>query len=565
MDHAVWRYCLRQLRYFLAQKAHGKYLEGLSKTGITIEEIPSIDGICQKLNAFGWGAVPVSGFLPPAIFMEMQSLGILPIAREIRKLEHISYTPAPDIVHEAGGHAPFLAYPPFASYLKKYAQISRKALISKQDLAQYKKIRELSDKKGDPSSTEDDIQQAERDLDNVTREIKFVSEAAQLARMNWWTAEYGLVGSLENPKIYGAGLLSSLGEAKSCLSQEVEKIPFSLNCINYAYDITEKQPQLFVISKFEDLEKVLGQLSETMAYKRGGVYGLCRARESETVNTIELNSGLQISGLLTNYTTQNGQCVYYRFTGPTQLSFENKELPGHGVNYHSQGFSSPLGGLKNSQKCLCQFTDSDLASRGWVTGQNCELVFNSGVRVQGRLESTHRTVHGLLALMSFSSCRVSLATEVLFDPSWGVFDMAVGCQVQSVFSGPADSKNYGLTEDFFTSQVRDSKDIQKQDPKNKEIHLFYQEVREKRKKGQVSLDFIQSIFNQVRQDFPKDWLLSLELLELCHGTASETSQFRDLVQSLSHHLKDRGNENPREKIGIQEGLDLAQWNTDVRD
>ena len=120
IDHATWRYILRQLKNYLSENAHECYLDGLEKTGITVEEIPSIDRICKKLQAFGWTAVPVSGFIPPAAFMEMQSLGILPIASDMRTLDHILYTPAPDIVHDLYGHLPFFtdqAYADFCAHL----------------------------------------------------------------------------------------------------------------------------------------------------------------------------------------------------------------------------------------------------------------------------------------------------------------------------------------------------------------------------------------------------------------------------------------------------------------
>ena len=94
-DQAVWRYIMYQLKSYLATYAHSCYVEGLSKTGIDIESIPRIDVVNEKLKPFGWGAIPVSGFIPPAAFMEFQSLGYLPIASEMRTIEHILYTPAP--------------------------------------------------------------------------------------------------------------------------------------------------------------------------------------------------------------------------------------------------------------------------------------------------------------------------------------------------------------------------------------------------------------------------------------------------------------------------------------
>ena len=57
--------------------------------------------------------------------------------------------------------------------------------------------------------------------------------------MNWWTAEYGLIGEIDDPKIYGAGLLSSVIESYHCLSEKVEKIPYTIDSTKYDYDITE--------------------------------------------------------------------------------------------------------------------------------------------------------------------------------------------------------------------------------------------------------------------------------------------------------------------------------------
>ncbi len=107
LDHACWRYILRQLKKFLSNHAHQSYLSGLEKTGLDIETVPNISDISAHLENFGWRALPVSGFIPPAAFMELQSLSVLPIASDMRSIDHLMYTPAPDIVHDAAGHAPF--------------------------------------------------------------------------------------------------------------------------------------------------------------------------------------------------------------------------------------------------------------------------------------------------------------------------------------------------------------------------------------------------------------------------------------------------------------------------
>src|SRR6185437_6285197 len=153
IDHASWRYILRVSKAFFSKFAHQKYLDGLVETGISTERIPLIDEMDTKLRRLGWRAVPVSGFIPPAVFMEFQSLGILPIACEMRTLEHLAYTPAPDIVHEAAGHAPIIADPDYAAYLRNYGEVARRAIFSDKDMAVYAAVRALSEVKEDPAST----------------------------------------------------------------------------------------------------------------------------------------------------------------------------------------------------------------------------------------------------------------------------------------------------------------------------------------------------------------------------------------------------------------------------
>ena len=87
-----------------------------------------------------------------------------------------------------------------------------------------------------------------------------------LSRMNWWTVEYGLIGNIKNPKIYGAGLLSSVSESENCLNNKIKKIPFDLDCINYAYDITEQQPQLFVTKNLNVCEMFFFNSSKAVRY-----------------------------------------------------------------------------------------------------------------------------------------------------------------------------------------------------------------------------------------------------------------------------------------------------------
>lgn len=557
IDHAVWRYILRQLKNYLAKNAHHCYLEGLEKTGITVEEIPSIDTICKKLQNFGWSAVPVSGFIPPAAFMELQSLGILPIATDMRTIDHLLYTPAPDIVHEAAGHAPILINPEFAKYLKQYANVAKHAIVSSEDLGLYEAIRELSDIKEHPDSTEEEITAANDRLNAIAGSMTVVSEATLLGRMNWWTAEYGLIGALTEPKIYGAGLLSSYGEAKECLSDKVRKIPLSVDCVNFSYDITEPQPQLFVAHSFGELTRVLHELSLQMAYKKGGIFGLKKAIEAKTVNTVQLNSGLQVSGKVVEFIEKENQCVFFRCEGPTQLCIGYKQLAGHDKTYHSQGFSSPLGFVEGLEECLSWASDEDLESIGVVQGKRCQIRFESGVKVSGKLDTVLRSQRKELCVMSFSDCTVTFEGKTLFKPEWGTFDMAVGSKVDSVFAGPADRKGYGLTDSFAKKRVNK----RKLSPKDIALNKLYQQLRELRKDQVADLAIYRSLLSQLNEVARDEWLLRLELVELTYQLEAKLGKdglsFRDSLQS---ELEQMIASKPNLKTVIQDGLALAPQN-----
>ncbi|MCM2282883.1 MAG: aromatic amino acid hydroxylase [Bdellovibrionaceae bacterium] len=561
VDHAVWRYILRQLRSYLSQHAHPCYLDGLKKTGISIDRIPSIADISQHIEKFGWRAIPVSGFIPPAAFMELQALGFLPIASDMRTLQHMMYTPAPDIVHEAAGHAPILVDPDFAAYLKAYAQVARKAIISHQDMAQYDAIRVLSDLKEHPASTPAQIQVAEQHLNEVTRGITHISEAARLGRMNWWTAEYGLIGSLEDPRIFGAGLLSSVGEARGCLRPEVKKLPLTIACVDYAYDITEPQPQLFVTPSFENLQAVLEELADTMAFRMGGTSGLEKAQTAQTVNTVELDSGLQIGGKLVRWIPAHSgaqpsghRVAYLQFEGPTQLAFGGHELAGQGVKHHALGFGTPIGFLQgHAGNSLANFDDHALGTLGVRMGQPARLMFESGAVVEGRVQGWLRSPNGRLLVLSFQECTVTLGDKILFQPEWGTFDMGVGANVVSVYGGPPDRESYGLTADFEARRVP-PKIYSATETRTFEIYKILQDLREASATDATRLaSTLTQALETVEREAPHEWLLKLEALELAERLPSPPPWQARVRQDLENIAES----NAELRAPIEDGLRLV--------
>src|SRR6476469_6173401 len=277
--HAVWRFIMRQNIFFLKEYAHKVYFQGLLDTGISFERIPRISEMNEILGQIGWGAVAVDGFIPPAAFMEFQAYKVLVIACDMRQIHHIEYTPAPDIVHEAAGHAPIIVDREYSNYLQRFGEVGAKAMQSRKDFELYQAIRHLSILKELPNSDPKEVEKATREVERRQKNLGEPSEMALLSRLHWWTVEYGLIGTLDKPKIYGAGLLSSIGESVSCLEANVKKLWYSMEAANQPFGITTRQPQLFVCQDFTHLSDVLEDFASKMAYRVGGLEGLNKAIE----------------------------------------------------------------------------------------------------------------------------------------------------------------------------------------------------------------------------------------------------------------------------------------------
>ncbi len=553
IDHASWRFILRISRAFFTKNAHPKYLAGLQETGISSERIPLVDEMDAKLKRFGWRAVPVSGFIPPAAFMEFQSLGILPIACEMRTLDHLAYTPAPDIVHEAAGHAPILADPEYASYLRCYGEIARKAIFSSKDMEVYEAIRLLSDIKENPKSTAAEIDGAQVRLDQALAGVDYLSEATLLARMNWWTVEYGLVGSVDNPKIYGAGLLSSVGESFNCLKPAVQKIPFSLSCINVNYDITRPQPQLFITPDFPALSEVLEEFAYKMAFRQGGVEGLDKAKRAATVTTVQLESGLQLSGVVERFiVSRKGDVEFLKLAGPSQLAIADHELEGHGPSYHSQGYSTPLGPIAGLGKTVAELSRKELEGLGFTGSSVGTLEFASGIVLQGVLKSCVER-DGNIRVATFDQCRIARGNEIFYRPEWGTFDLAAGSVVASVFGGAADRGAYLRGTGGFKQKPQHPKCNLTDE--NRELNQLYAQVRAVREDAAASAETektLSKIHAELERQFPEDWLLRLELLELVRK-----SKLQPIWEStLLDRLHDIADSRQDKKEMITRGLEL---------
>jgi len=197
---------------------------------------------------------------------------------------------------------------------------------------------------------------------------------------------------------------------------------------------------------------------------------------------------------------QNKNPIYLHATGPCALAYKDKELPGHSRDYHKDGFGSPIGNWK----------PTDLKK-----GERATLQFESGITVEGRIDKSLER-DGKLLLITFSNCTAKRGDHVLFDPSWGNYDMAVGDQISSVFNGAGDKDAYNQV-----ALVPKERTIKvPSDAKRKKLENLYAQVRKIRetKKGYERLG---EIWETQRAEHPEDWLLSMEIYEILDMTEQQ--------------------------------------------
>lgn len=540
VDQAVWRYVMKRNFAYLNKVAHSSYLDGLSQTGIDLDRIPSMYGMNRILQRIGWAAVAVDGLIPTSAFLEFQAYNVLVIASEIRTLEDIEYTPIPDIIHESAGHAPIIANAEYAEFLRRLGQIGCKAISSSVDNQLDEAVRNLTLLKEKEDTTAKEIHEAEESVRYI-QGLPNLSEMRAIRNLHWWSVEYGLIGTPVDFRIYGAGLLSSIGESKWCMSEKVAKLPYSLDSAICDFDYTKPQPQLFVTPDFAHLSYVVEEYADQMALRKGGQVALEKLQESSKLGTIELSTGIQISGRFTDHILDPVYGpVYFQTSGPTALSYREKELIGHGISTYKTGFGSPIGKLKGINIAIEDMSPRDLDAYNIYEGRKVKLAFEGGILVEGEVITGIRNLQGKILLIRFKHCIVKHLERVLFHPDWGVYNMAIGKEIVSGYAGPADINSFDLVQhkvDMGSMAVGSVKDAV--------LEKMYEWASPF---GSPTDDEILIAIQQLQSKYDGEWLLLLnwrkKLSSIGHASAS-------VVEDLLDHLK---HQRPEVSHLIEAGL-----------
>jgi len=542
-DHASWRFIMAVSKKFFTSHAHPLYLKGLEATGISTERIPLISEMDAALRKMGWRAVAINGFIPPSIFLELQSLKILAIACDMRKIENLGYTPSPDIVHEAAGHAPIVCDPKYRTYLEAYGQIARNAIISKQDLGLYDAIFNLSEIKENPKSTATEIEEAQKKFEEVAAQISEPSEAALLTRMAWWTTEYGMIEVEGQNLIYGAGLLSSVYESRHCIHPDVLKVPFHLEAaIKTSYDITRPQPQLFVAKDFESLTEALEEFADKMSFRRGGAYGLNVAKQAEATVTIQLDSGMQLTGIVSDFQmNENKEVLSFTLDGSKQ--FSHREVS---FNEFSYSLFGNLIHFPMFHPSISQVSIQDLLKKLHGSG----LPTLNGNIITGQFKKEMKVGTGGRVIVLENVKIVDNDGKLVFAESRKPYPFILGSKVVSVFGGAADRKEFALRHSNHKKKVKSHKT--NATAANQSVNDLYQRIRTYREKNEHQPQQLMALLQDALGNFKNEWLLQFEMLELYLKQAPHSDESNLLYQNL----KRIGEEFPKVKEQVEMGLEL---------
>jgi len=214
--HAIWRALFERQSRLLVGRASRQFLGGLEGLGVAAEAIPEFERLSDILEAAtGWRIVAVPGLVPDDVFFRHLAGRRFPATNWIRKPEQMDYIQEPDVFHDVFGHVPLLMNPAFADYMAAYGKAGLAA-----------------DAQG---------------------------ELHYLARLYWYTVEFGLMRSSGRLFIYGSGIVSSRAESVYCLESPIPaRVAFDpMRVMRTAYKIDDLQAIYFVIERFEDLFRAL--------------------------------------------------------------------------------------------------------------------------------------------------------------------------------------------------------------------------------------------------------------------------------------------------------------------
>jgi phenylalanine-4-hydroxylase len=211
-EHRVWKTLFERQSKLLPGRACDEFIQGMRNLTMDTDQIPDFRRLSDVLmKQTGWQVVAVPGLVPDEVFFDHLANRRFPAGQFIRKPEELDYLEEPDVFHDVFGHVPMLMHPVFADYMQAYGVGGLRA----------------------------------RDLGMLPN----------LARVYWYTVEFGLIKQSDGLRIYGSGIASSFSETFFALDDaSPNRIRFDVERVmRTQYRIDDFQETYFVIDDFEDL------------------------------------------------------------------------------------------------------------------------------------------------------------------------------------------------------------------------------------------------------------------------------------------------------------------------
>jgi phenylalanine-4-hydroxylase len=210
-QHDVWRILFERRVLTLADTGSDVFLRGLERIGLGPDRVPDLADVNRRLSRrTGWNAVGVTGFIPAAAFFRCLAARRFPTTLKVRPRAQLDYLPEPDIFHDVFGHVPLHSDSVFADFLQQFGALAASSRNER--------------------------------------------ETTEMARLFWFTVEFGLIRERGKVKIYGSGLISSHGDAANALSEKCDRRPFDIDkVLAQPFEIDRLQDVLFVVDTFEQL------------------------------------------------------------------------------------------------------------------------------------------------------------------------------------------------------------------------------------------------------------------------------------------------------------------------
>ena len=234
-NQATWQRLYQLILPKWEKYANEKFMEGVQNLMLSPDAIPRLDDINRFLSPLsGFSAKPVSGYVPAYLFFDCLRNRAFPTTITIRDGSKLDYLPEPDIFHDIAGHVPMHTDRKFSDVLVRFGEVARFAA---------QRAKELS-------------------IDKEAIVHRVESNIKAMARFFWFTVEFGLMRENGEMKVYGSGLLSSIGEIEHAIeSDQVQRYPVQLEwVINQYFEIDKYQPLLFYVDSFDHLFGLVDEL-----------------------------------------------------------------------------------------------------------------------------------------------------------------------------------------------------------------------------------------------------------------------------------------------------------------